>query len=123
MVKDKKNRFKGNSNWAEGWGWALYEAKDPKGEDFKQRAWAATYLPRNDLEFLSGAFPNIDESNSLISLRRRYRPRKYGLSISAACSLLHRQAMILHTGHLAIETHGSVIAEKMLELLGKIKHQ
>ena len=22
MVKDKKNRFKGNSNWAEGWGWA-----------------------------------------------------------------------------------------------------
>jgi|TARA_R100001377_G_scaffold57371_1_gene34225 hypothetical protein len=32
--------------------------------------------------------------------------------------------MILHTGHLAIETHGSVIAEKMLELLeGKIKHQ
>ena len=30
MVKDKKNRFKGNSNLAEGWGWALYEAKDPK---------------------------------------------------------------------------------------------
>lgn len=30
MVKDRKERFKGNPHWAEGWGWALYEAKDPK---------------------------------------------------------------------------------------------
>lgn len=30
MVKDTKGRFKGNPHWGEGWGWALYEAKDPK---------------------------------------------------------------------------------------------
>jgi len=30
MVKDRKDRFKGNPNWSEGWGWGLYAAKDPK---------------------------------------------------------------------------------------------
>ncbi len=30
MVKDSSGRFKGNPHWAQGWGWALYEAKDPK---------------------------------------------------------------------------------------------
>lgn len=29
MVKDTQGRFKGNPHWAEGWGWALYEAKNP----------------------------------------------------------------------------------------------
>jgi cytochrome c len=28
MVKDNKGRFKGNPNWGEGWGWALFEAKN-----------------------------------------------------------------------------------------------
>jgi len=28
MVKDTKGRFKGNANWGEGWGWALFEAKN-----------------------------------------------------------------------------------------------
>ena len=26
MIKDTKGRFKGNANWGEGWGWALFEA-------------------------------------------------------------------------------------------------
>jgi hypothetical protein len=30
MVKDAKGRFPGNDLWGEGWGWALFEAKDPK---------------------------------------------------------------------------------------------
>ena len=30
MVKDTLGRFKGNANWGEGWGWALFEAKNPK---------------------------------------------------------------------------------------------
>ncbi len=30
MVKDRKGRFKDNPHWGEGWGWALFEAKDPK---------------------------------------------------------------------------------------------
>ena len=28
MVKDAKGRFKGNPNWGEGWGWAIYEANN-----------------------------------------------------------------------------------------------
>jgi cytochrome c len=30
MVKDAKGRFPGNDLWGDGWGWALFEAKDPK---------------------------------------------------------------------------------------------
>ncbi len=30
MVKDAKGRFSKNELWAEGWGRALFEAKDPK---------------------------------------------------------------------------------------------
>ncbi len=29
MVKDKTNRFPENPIWGDGWGWALFEAKDP----------------------------------------------------------------------------------------------
>ncbi|NTV43045.1 MAG: cytochrome P460 family protein [Syntrophobacteraceae bacterium] len=29
MVKDMKGRFRNHPNWGDGWGWALYEAKDP----------------------------------------------------------------------------------------------
>jgi len=28
-IKDRKARFPNNSNWGEGWGWALFEAEDP----------------------------------------------------------------------------------------------
>ena len=30
MVKDAKGRFPSNDLWGDGWGWALFEAKDPK---------------------------------------------------------------------------------------------
>jgi cytochrome c len=30
MIKDAKGRFPNNDLWGDGWGWALYEAKDPK---------------------------------------------------------------------------------------------
>jgi cytochrome c len=30
MVKDSNGRFPGNDLWGDGWGWALFEAKDPK---------------------------------------------------------------------------------------------
>lgn len=29
MVKDTQNRFPDNALWGEGWGWAMYEGKDP----------------------------------------------------------------------------------------------
>lgn len=28
MVKDRKDRFKNNTNWGDGWGWALFEPKN-----------------------------------------------------------------------------------------------
>ncbi|MBY0458712.1 MAG: cytochrome P460 family protein [Gemmataceae bacterium] len=30
MIKDSKGRFKDNELWGDGWGWALYQGKDPK---------------------------------------------------------------------------------------------
>ena len=30
MIKDSKGRFPKNNLWGDGWGWALFEAKDPK---------------------------------------------------------------------------------------------
>jgi hypothetical protein len=30
MIKDAKGRFPKNDLWGDDWGWALYEAKDPK---------------------------------------------------------------------------------------------
>lgn len=29
LVKDSKGRFPGNDLWGDGWGWALFEAKEP----------------------------------------------------------------------------------------------
>jgi len=29
-LKDAKGRFSANDLWGDGWGWALFEAKDPK---------------------------------------------------------------------------------------------
>lgn len=29
MIKDRKSRFDDNDHWGDGWGWALFEAKDP----------------------------------------------------------------------------------------------
>ena len=29
MIKDRKERFAENNHWGDGWGWALFEAKDP----------------------------------------------------------------------------------------------
>jgi hypothetical protein len=29
MIKDRKQRFTDNDHWGDGWGWALFEAKDP----------------------------------------------------------------------------------------------
>jgi hypothetical protein len=29
MIKDDKRRFKNHPHWAEGWGWAMYEASNP----------------------------------------------------------------------------------------------
>lgn len=30
MIKEGKGRFPGNANWGDGWGWALFNPRDPK---------------------------------------------------------------------------------------------
>lgn len=47
MVKDAAGRFQGNALWGDGWGWALFEAKDPKRQaatDYKTDC-RACHLP------------------------------------------------------------------------------
>jgi len=29
MIKDRKERFEDSDHWGDGWGWALFEARDP----------------------------------------------------------------------------------------------
>jgi cytochrome c len=29
MIKDQQGRFEDNDHWGDGWGWALFDAKDP----------------------------------------------------------------------------------------------
>lgn len=35
MVKDSRGRFAGNPHWAQGWGWALFDAKAPSANASK----------------------------------------------------------------------------------------
>ncbi len=61
MVKDSKARFDG-PHWAEGWGWALYEAKDPTTNvsvSFEQTC-QGCHLPAKDSDwvFLDG-YPTL----------------------------------------------------------------
>jgi hypothetical protein len=51
MVKDAKGRFQGNDLWGDGWGWALFEAKDPKknvATDFKTDCKTCHVPAKND---------------------------------------------------------------------------
>lgn len=51
MVKDSKGRFPKNDLWGLGWGWALFEAKDPKknvATDYKTDCKACHVPAKND---------------------------------------------------------------------------
>jgi len=62
MIKDSKGRFKGNANWGEGWGWALFEAKKPKVNTSKAYVESClgchTPAKRNDWVFVEG-YPTL----------------------------------------------------------------
>jgi cytochrome c len=58
MIKDAKGRFPNNDLWGDGWGWALYEAKDPKrnvATDYKADC-KACHIPakKDDWVFIKG---------------------------------------------------------------------
>ncbi|MDP3777578.1 MAG: cytochrome C [Methylotenera sp.] len=62
MVKDNKGRFPGNAHWQEGWGWALYDAKDPSrnvSKSFKETCMGChTPAKRTDWVFING-YPTL----------------------------------------------------------------
>lgn len=62
MVKDTRGRFPGNPHWQAGWGWALFEAADPKtnvSEGFEQTC-RGCHLPaqHTDWVFVEG-YPTL----------------------------------------------------------------
>jgi Cytochrome P460 len=62
MIKDSIGRFKGNPNWGEGWGWALFEAKNPKVNSSKGyvESCLGCHIPakQNDWVFVEG-YPTL----------------------------------------------------------------
>ncbi|MGH8656842.1 MAG: cytochrome P460 family protein [Gammaproteobacteria bacterium] len=62
MVKDAVGRFKGNSHWGEGWGWALHEAKAPLlnvSKGYKETCLAClTPAKKTDWVFVNG-YPTL----------------------------------------------------------------
>ncbi len=62
MVKDQKGRFKGNPNWGDGWGWALFEAKNPEQNVSKdyQKDCIPCHIPakQNDWTYIEG-YPTL----------------------------------------------------------------
>lgn len=62
MVKDDKRRFRDHPHWGEGWGWALFEAKNPALNVSKsyQETCIACHTPAkdNDWVYLQG-YPTL----------------------------------------------------------------
>lgn len=53
MVKDTQNRFADNPLWGDGWGWALYEGKDPTKQtatDYKKDC-LGCHIPAKDTDW------------------------------------------------------------------------
>ena len=54
MIKDTKGRFKSNSLWGNGWGWALFNASDPKNtvtKDYKTEC-LGCHIPARDKDWI-----------------------------------------------------------------------
>ena len=54
MVKDSKGRFSDNALWGDGWGWALFEAKDPSKQvatDYKKDC-IECHIPAKDTDWI-----------------------------------------------------------------------
>ena len=66
MVKDKTNRFPDNPIWGDGWGWALFEAKDPTKNTTTNydRSCIGCHLPaeKTDWIYLQG-YPALKKKN------------------------------------------------------------
>ncbi|MEM7358321.1 MAG: cytochrome P460 family protein [Pseudomonadota bacterium] len=60
MVKDTQNRFPGNTNWGEGWGWALFKPGDNSGNvssDYKTDC-LGCHVPARDKDWIyTEAYP------------------------------------------------------------------
>lgn len=90
MIKDAKGRFPGNDLWGDGWGWALFEAKEPArnvATDYKTDCLSChTPARQDDLVYIRG-YPILKEhkpsdcepsSRRIGHLLRWTRPQKTG---------------------------------------------
>ena len=60
MIKDAKGRFPGNDLWGDGWGWALFMAKEPRATSrptIRPTASCATFQPKRTTGFTSADTP------------------------------------------------------------------
>ena len=62
MIKDSRGRFKGNKNWGDGWGWALFKADDEStnvSTDYKVDCIGChTPAKKNDWVYIEG-YPTL----------------------------------------------------------------
>ena len=59
MIKDAKGRFPGNDLWGDGWGWALFEAKEPEAKRGDRLHDRLQDVPRPSQEGRLGVHPRI----------------------------------------------------------------
>lgn len=60
MVRDNKDRFTGNPNWGDGWGWAMYGAEPTVNESPNKEFCQGCHNPRKDNHYLyTDQYPSI----------------------------------------------------------------
>lgn len=54
MIKDQKRRFKGHKDWGKGWGWAQFNADDPKKNVSKNYriSCLGCHIPRKNMDWV-----------------------------------------------------------------------
>jgi len=74
MIKDSKGRFKGNNLWGDGWGWALFEAKNPLKQvanDYKSECRACHVPAKKDDWLYIGRFPGRQLSTPTANTKQK----------------------------------------------------
>jgi len=69
MIKDSTGRFKGNDLWGDGWGWALFEAKEPLKQvshDYKSECRACHVPAKKDDWLYIGRFSDLQMPLSVL---------------------------------------------------------
>lgn len=66
LIKDRKGRFKESEHWGDGWGWALFEAKDPSKNVSVgyETSCISCHIPAEDTDWVyTYAYPDLNETD------------------------------------------------------------